>query len=308
MDKAGLTALSLQVVVLGLCLTSAGCMTGLQTTGPLYQDESLAVRIESNPAGTGQMIDGKGTQTITAQQLSGILRGLYGRRNSGSAQPEPVFQEEELKLVAGELSKGLRVASPQERVTFQLRRARERGREETSGAIYLRGNLLYVNLVQFRSSGSVRFDDAEYIEKPNFELLFEPAEAVVPKEQGFVSRWVGARSPEVIVDILKVSEGYASAGARPALVPRRESSEPVRPPQPPPVVAPSKTESAIAPQASQSSSAASVDALQRQVKELNEELVRLRQELEETKQLLADKVLELNRVQNKANGAGAGRK
>ena len=331
MDKTGFASLRLLVVVLGLCLTSAGCMAGRQTAAPLYQDESLTVSLESNPAGAGQAIDGKGAQTITAQQLSGILRGLSGRGKFDS-QPEPVFQDEELKRVSGELSKGLRVASPQERVAFELRRAREKGRAVTSGAIYLRGNLLYVSLVQFRSAGSVRFDDAEYIEKPNFELLYEPAEAVIQKQQGFASRWIGAGYPEVIVDVQKVSEGYASAKAKSAYVPRAESSEPVRPPQTPQGATTPKTEPAAITPTVPVSPAVTIEALQRQVKELtdsnqdlraklketldrqdqsravNEELARLRQDLAEAKQLLADKVLELNRLKKKAGGTDGGKR
>lgn len=331
MDNTGRASLRVSVVVLWLCLTSVGCVTGLQAPGPLYQDEFLTVRLESNPAGAGQTIEGKGTRTLAAQQLSGILRGLSGRREFG-LQPDPVFQDEELKLVSGELSKGLRMASPRERVAFELRRVREKGREVTSGAIYLRGDLLYVNLVQFRSSGSVRFDDAEYIEKPNFELLFEPADAVIPKDQGFASRWIGAGFPEVIVDIRKVSNGYASARARSAFVPRAESSEPVRPQQAPEGTIPPKTEPATITPTFPAPPAVTMEALQRQVKELtdsnqelraklkdlrdrqdrsqavNEELTRLRQDLAEAKQFLADKVLELNRLKRKAGGTDGGKK
>ena len=328
MERTGLTVLKLQVVVLGLCLAATGCMAGIQTGGPLYQDEFLTVRLEPNPAGAGQAIEGTGAQTITAQQLSGILRGLSGRRTSGllqrviSPQPEPVFQEEELKLVARELSKGLRVASSQERVAFQLQRAREKGCEETSGTIYLRGNLLYVRLVQFRSSASVKSDDADYIEKPNFELLYEPAEAVVQKEQGLVSRLVGADFPEVIVDIQRASRNEASVGVGPVSVPRAEPLEPARSPQTSIGVSPPTTEMGTTPRPSPTAPAVTVEILQRQVKELtasnqelrmklkemrerqgqpqdmNEELARLRQELAETKQLLADMVLELNRLKN----------
>lgn len=330
MDKIGFATLRLLVVILGLCLTSVGCVTGRQAEAPLYQDEFLTVRLEPNPAGTGQAIDGKGAPTITARQLSGILRGLSGLRKFGS-QPEPVFQDEELKRASGELSRGLRLASPQERVAFELQRAREKGREVTSGAIYLRGRLLYVSLVQFRSSGSVRFDDAEYIEKPNFELLYEPADAVIPKDQGFASRLIGAGFPEVIVDTQKVSDGYASARARSAFVPPAESSEPARPPQASTVAPLPKAESNVPPSSPPPSIAVTIEALQRQVKELtdsnqelraklrdlrdrqgrsqavNEELARLRQDLAEAKQLLADKVLELNRLKNTSGEMKKGR-
>ena len=47
---------------------------------------------------------------------------------------------------------------------------------------------------------------------------------------------------------------------------------------------------------------------QNQAQTLNEELARLRQELTEVKQVLADKVLELNRLKNKTGGSGKGKR
>ena len=47
---------------------------------------------------------------------------------------------------------------------------------------------------------------------------------------------------------------------------------------------------------------------QDQSRAVSEELARLRRDLAETKQLLADKVLELNRLQNKSGGSGKGKK
>jgi len=242
---------------------------------PIYQDGSLTVGLEPNPAGAGSSQAGGDQQAISAEQLAVTIKGLYVRKKAGFlqsvvvSQPEPVFREDELSFVAGELQKGLKQASPQERVAFQLRRPRGRGREETSGAIYLRGGLLYVTLAKFRSPDAVTYKDAEYGSGTDFELLYEPSEAVVRKQQSFASQWLGPDPTEVIVDIQKVA-GSSTAP------PKMETTD--TPPALP---------------------AVTVEALQRQIKELTEEITRLRQELAEVKQLLADKVLELNRLQGK---------
>src|SRR5438270_5498963 len=135
----------------------AGCTMFQPARAPIYQDNSLTFSLEPNPAVGVQPQMGKDAQAISDQQLADTLRGLYARKKAGflqsviGSQPETVFSPNELSLVARELQKGLRQASPQERVAFQLWRPRGRGREETSGAIYLRGSLLYVTLAKFRS-------------------------------------------------------------------------------------------------------------------------------------------------------------
>jgi hypothetical protein len=262
--------------VLILFVGLVGCVLFQPARVPIYQDGFLTVSLETNPDGDGHAQTGKDAQAISAQQLAAALRGLYARKKAGflqsviGSQPETVFSANELSLVAGELQKGLRQASPQERVAFQLWRPRGKGREETSGAIYLRGSLLYMTLAKFRLPDFVTYKDAEYGSGTDFELLYEPSDAVVHRQQGFASRWLGGDSTEVIVDVQKVSGSMETTTAPPA------------------------------------SAAVTVEALQQQVKELTEELTRLRQELAELKQLLADKVLELNRLQGKSGETGKG--
>lgn len=304
-------------VVVMLILAMSGCVFGTRTAPPIYQDDFLTVRLEPNPAGDGQVREEKGAQAITAQQLADALRGLYVRKKTGFLQSvigtpsELVFREDELPLVAGELQKGLRQALPQERVAFQLWRPRGRGREETSGSVYLRGKLLYATLTKFHVPNLVTYKDAEYGSGTDFELLYEPSEAVVPRQKGAVAGWLGADSTEVIIDLQRIAGSSISP-------------TPVQSVPSPPVAAPPKSETTTAPQMAPASPPVTVEVLQQQVKDLaesnealraklkqaqegrepsqsvTEELVRLRQELAETKQLLGEKVLELNRLKKKA--------
>ncbi len=184
-----------------------GCALFQAAPSVIYRDDSLTVTIEPNPAGEGQSQREKLEPRVTPQQLAAILRGLYAQKKGGflqsviGLQPELVFREDELSLVAGEIQMGLRQASSQERVAFQLWRPRGKGREETRGSIYLRGSLLSVTLSKFRAFDRMDYAGAEGGSGEDFELLFEPSEAVVQRQPGFAARWLAADRPEVIIDL-----------------------------------------------------------------------------------------------------------
>lgn len=307
------------LAVVSAVMVVAGCANWFRTEAPVYQDDFLKVWLESNPDKTGSIQGSRDAQMLTAQQLASVLKGVEGRKVTGwlksvvdQSPQEPVFLESELPLVSRELLNGLRLASAQERVSFRLLRA-GKAREETGGAIFMRGSLLYLTLTKFRFVDRMAYEGAEGGSGKEMELSYEPSDALVQRQQGFTSQWLGADRAEVIVDVRKV------AG----------SSIPARPPQPSGVATPPKIETGSAPPTPFSPT---VEALQRQVKELtdsnqelraklkekrdrqdqsqavNEELARLRQELAETKQVLADKVLELNRLKNKSGGTGKGKR
>jgi len=291
-------------VVVFLVVTMAGCMSWPRTATPIYQDSFLTVSLEPNPAANGSSQAGRDLKTIATEQFAATLRGLYARKKAGflqsviGSQPELVFREDELSLVARELQKGLRQASPQERVAFQLWRPRGKGREETSGAIYLRGSLLYVTLAKFRSPDFVTYRDAEYGSGTDFELLYEPSDAVVHRQQGFASRWLGADPTEVIVDVQKVSGSMEKTAA---------------PPAPTAVTVESLQQQIKALTESNQDLLAKLKELQERRDQFQgrsttalDEVSRLRQELAELKQLLADKVLELNRLKVKSGETGKG--
>jgi hypothetical protein len=321
--------LSISAVVLAV-MVAAGCANWFRTEAPVYQDDFLKVWLESNPDKAGSVQGSRDAPVLTAQQLARVLKGVEGRKVTGwlksivdQSPQEPVFLESELPLVSRELLNGLRSASAQERVAFRLSRAGAgRTREETVGSLFMRGSLLYLTLTKFRFVDRMAYEGAEGGSGKEIELSYEPSDALVQRQQGFTSQWLGADRAEVIVDVRKVTEGPLPAGS-PAADRRAEPPVPAQPPQASAVAPPAKSESAGIAQAP---SAAVVESFQRQVKELTdsnqelraslktlqdrqdqgaaltEELIRLRQELAETKQLLAEKVLELNRLKNKSVG------
>ena len=303
-----------------------GCALFQPAGSLIYKDDSLIVRLEPNPGGDGQAQAQKAAQAVTAQQLSASLRGLYVRRKVGFLQSiidtpsEPAFNEGELPLVARELHHGLQLASGQERVAFRLFRTGAKGvREETDGAVFMRGNLLYITLTKFRYSSRVSYKDAESASGFDFELFYEPADAVVPVQKGFAARWLGSDQPAIIIDTQQFRDDTEPALPSAVVAPPVTTPANVRPASSQPQVAPpsmdSDTVRKLQQQVKELTDAnqdlqATLKVLQKELIQLQQsaqhagaaadDLTRLRQELAELKQLLADKVLELNRIKEKA--------
>jgi len=313
-----------------LVLALGGCALLQTVSTPIYQDDFLMVRLEPNPAGDAAPTTDTDARNVTADQLAVILRGLKAHKRTGLLQSllaesphEPVFREDELPRVATALRSGLKAASPRDRVAFQLARTGGMGgREETSGAVYWRGPLFYMTLTKFRSLGQVSYDSPE----EGFDLSYEPADAVVQQQKESGRRWLGGHPTEVAVNVRRFKEPPVVAA--PDVDAGRKAESPAPPsgrasgvagalqavPTPSPLAAPAPGSEIL-------------ESLQRQIKELtdsnqelrarlrefrnrqdqSEELDRLRRELAETKQVLADKVLELNRLKSKPGGGAKGK-
>ncbi len=65
----------------------------------------------------------------------------------------------------------------------------------------MRGGLLYVTLTKFRYSSRVSYNDAQYTSGFDFELFYEPVDAVVPIQKGFAARWLGSDQPTIVIDM-----------------------------------------------------------------------------------------------------------
>ena len=302
------------VWISGCLLILAGCASG---SAPVYQDPSLLIRIEPNPAVSGQLPIGGNASSLSTDQFGGVLRGAYVRKKQGlfdyvigGSQTQPVFPEENFSIIASELLKGLRLAKPDERVAFQFWRTGKKGlRDETSGAMHLRGNLLYMSVDKFRVSQRMSYEGAEGGSGKDFDLFFEPSAAVVERQKGFSTRWLGADKPEVIIDLTRLSAATPlgiSTDARTSPVPERALDD----------LPSSSRPAAVQGEHRGASDADAIEGLRRQVNELTQsnqdlqkassareaELQTLRKELAETKQALGDKVLEVNRLKSKSKG------
>jgi len=303
----------ISVWISGFFMIFAGCATG---PAPVYQDSSLLIRIETNPAVSGQLPLGGNAHSLSTEQFGGVLRGAYVRKKQGlfdyvigGSQTQPVFPEENFSIIASELLKGLKLAKPDERVAFQVWRTGKKGiRDETSGAMYLRGNLLYFSVDKYRISQRMSYEGAEGGSGKDFDLFFEPSAAVVERQKGFSSRWLGADKPEVIIDLARLT------AATPLGISADTRSSPVAEP----ALYDLPTSSGPAAQGEHTgiSNSDAIQELRRQISELTQanqdlqtavsaretEFESLRKELAETKQALGDKVLEVNRLKTRSKG------
>ena len=288
----------------------AGCALFSSSGRTIYQQGRTTIQLEKDPSvgGTFTSTGNSHPASIKAAQVAAILRGIQIRSEQGAvgtilslaAPADAVFMEEEVTALAPLLADGLAQAASSERVGFtywSVQPGRRNG--PLSGNIAVREPYLRFGLNDHPTIG---WQDPEDPSAPKlFTLEFQRESFVRPVSDEEQKAARKAR-PMIQIDYrrylaapqdqgaaVQTKEPPAAAAAATAPVPAPSISRPVTPP----AMAPTRD-------AAVSESSALKD-LQRQVKELNEELA-------ETKQLLADKVLELNRLQNKSGGTDRGKK
>ena len=319
-------------------LVLMGALTSCALVSPpgrvLYHQGRTVVLLEADPT-----IDRQERNThpavIKPEQLAVILRGVRIRSEPGIVESllsltppaEAVFTEEELAMLAPVLVDGLAQAGPSERVAFNLwSSVPGRRSSPLSGFVAVRDSYLRLGLNDHPTVGWQ--DPADQYAPKLFELGFFPTAYLLPGSENERKGTYKTR-PVIQIDyrrylaFLQHQPGPSASGKEQPVTPLADASPPSAP--------------SGAPQRDTlSSDAEAVKDLQRQVKELTEsnqelraklkelserrdqsqaqsntsaeELIRLRQELAETKQLLADKVLELNRLENRSSGGNKGKK
>jgi hypothetical protein len=210
---------------------------------------------------------------------------------------ESAFNADEIELLAPLLSKGLQRADPSQRVAFTFWSPTSgRGYAAFSGAVSVRDP--YLIFILKEHPGSDWQDPAAMPLPPSlFALDFRQGSYLKPGSDEERKGSYRAR-PTLQIDYrryLAALDGQgsqASTAKEPTVAPAASAPTEVRPPAASSPVAPPRDVAKPDTEA--------VKELQRQVKAMNEENARVRQELAETKQLLAEKVLELNRLKKKA--------
>jgi hypothetical protein len=318
----------------------AGCALFSSSGRVIYQQGRTTVQLEKDPSAWGTFASGGNSHpaSIKLAQVAAILRGIQIRSEQGIvgtilslvAPADAVFMEEEVTVLAPLLADGLAQAAPSERVGFTYWSA-QLGRRNgpLSGNVAIREPYLRFGLNDHPTIG---WQDPEDSSAPKlFTLEFQRESFVRPVSDEEQKAARKAR-PMIQIDYRRYLAAPQDQGA---------AAQAKEPPAAAPVPAPSTSRPVTPPAAAQTRDAAVSESsvlkdLQRQVKELTdsnqelraklkelserrdqsqaqssattEELNRLRQELAEAKQLLADKVLELNRLENKSGGVGKGKK
>ena len=320
--------------VLLLAGALAGCALFSSSGRIIHQQGRTTVQLEKDPSAGGTFISTGNSHpaSIKAAQVATILRGIQIRSEQGvvgallslAAPADAVFMEEEVMVLAPLLADGLAQAAQSERVGF-THWSSQAGRRNGPllGHIAIREPYLRFGL---NDHPSVGWQDPEDPSSPKlFTLEFQQESFVRPVSDEEQKAARKAR-PIIQIDYRRYLAAPQDQGAAvqarkpPAAAPAPSTSRPVTPPVPAPTREAAVSESSV------------LKDLQSQVKELtdsnqelraklkdmrdrqdqahavNEELARLRRDLAEAKQLLADKVLELNRLKDKSGGSNKGKK
>ena len=314
----------------------AGCALFSSSARIISQQGRTTVQLEKDPSagGTFTSTGNSHPASIKAAQVATILRGIQIRSEQGvvgtllslAAPADAVFMEEEVTVLAPLLADGLAQAAQSERVGFTYWSAQPGRRNgPLSGHIAIREPYLRFGLNDHPTIG---WQDPEDSSSPKlFTLEFQRESFVRPVSDEEQKAARKAR-PMIQIDYRRYLAALQDQGA---------AVQTKEPPVAAPVQAPATSRPATPPTMAPMRDAAVSESsvlkdLQRQVKELtdsnqelrsklkdmrdrqdqsqavNEELTRLRQGLAEAKQLLADKVLELNRLKNKSGGTNRGKK
>ena len=276
----------------------------------IYQQGRTVVQLEADTSVTQGSPQGLNTHPakIEPVQLASLLRGISVRSDQGfigtllslAVPAEPVFNEEEITVLAPLFAKGLAEATPSQRLAFTYRSSKPGRRNAAlSGTIAIKDPYLKFTLSDHPTIG---WQDPEDPSAPKlFELEFvRPGLLLAGTEDERKRGRTG--SPMLQVNyrrFLQEPERQESAVGPP----RTPAIAPASPPEVKAVTPPAEIPIQASP------TGPTLDTLQRQIKELmdaNEELraktSELADQLAETKQLLAEKVLELSRLKSKSGG------
>ena len=215
------------LVSIAYCLV-VGCALPHTPSRVIYEDPANFVRVENDPTVFVELPHTLHSHpvSITPEQMAKILGGFTVRDHriaiqvyfSGEAAKEKAFSEEDVALLAPRLSEALARVEPTERVTYYLSQPRSSiKREVTTGGLYVRDGHLHFILSNHRilygipAYGMVY--DRRYPTKPTaakgFDLFFEPAEAVMPRQYSMWDQLMGRVKDEMVIDLGKLLKGQS---------------------------------------------------------------------------------------------------
>lgn len=140
-------------------------------------------------------------------------RTLLQRRFLGESPVVPAFTEEEITLLSAQLAGALAEATYNERVTFYLSQPQTFARRIiTTGGLYIHGTELHFLLGNWRIIYGIpaygMIYDRRYPMRPTaakgFDLLFQPADAVIPLKNSMLDGMFANAKDELVVDLTKL--------------------------------------------------------------------------------------------------------
>ena len=214
------SALSTEVSALVLV---AGCAIPHVPSRTVYEDPVNYVRLEEDEGVLPEWPPGHHSHPVVMEpeKLRVILSGLRIQEHrimpqqwvQGEAPVVPAFTDEEIAWLSIQMAKALAEAKYNERVTFYLSQPQtSRRRIITSGGVYLRGTELHLILGNWRIVYGIpaygMIYDLRYPMRPtaakDFDLLFQPPDAVVPLKSSWVDQLLANAQDELVVDLSKI--------------------------------------------------------------------------------------------------------
>ncbi|MFN3681721.1 MAG: hypothetical protein ACK4VP_06745 [Nitrospira sp.] len=226
--------LSLTVMVVALMALMNGCAIPQVPSRIVYEDPVNFVRLDMDDTVLPEWPQGHFSHPalLGKEVMRVVLSGLRIQEHrilpqqwiQGVAPRVPAFDEEEIEWLSEQLAEGLAQARYNERVTFYLSEPLTFFRRMvTSGGLYVRGNELHIVLGNWRIIYGIpaygMIYDRRYPMRPTaakgFDLLFEPAEAVIPQHSSLLDNLFANTKDELVIDLSKL-----------AVSPTTESGEP----------------------------------------------------------------------------------
>lgn len=220
-----------------LCALLAGCALPHVPSRIVYEDPVNFIRLELDKTVLPEWPQGHFSHPVTLRKelLEAILQGLRVQEHritpqqwiQGEAPVVPVFSDEEVALLSAQLVEGLAEARYNERVTFYLSQPLTFFRRMiTSGGIYVKGSELHLLLGNWQMIYSVpaygMIYDRRYPMRPTaakgFDLLFEPADAVIPQKSSWLDDVFANAKDELVIDISKLEVPVPPRGSVPPTV------------------------------------------------------------------------------------------
>jgi hypothetical protein len=209
----------------------AGCAIPHVPSRIVYEDPVNYVRLETDKTVLPEWPQGHFSHPamLGKELLRMVLSGLKVQEHritpqqwiQGVAPIVPVFEDEEVALLSAQLAEGLAQAQYNERVTFYLSQPLTFFRRTiTSGGIYVQGKELHILLGNWRIIYGVpaygMIYDRRYPMRPTaakgFDLLFEPAAAVIPQESSMLDEIFANAKDELVIDITKLEAPPSEPG------------------------------------------------------------------------------------------------
>jgi hypothetical protein len=214
----------------------AGCAIPQVPYRLIYEDPVNYVRLEEDDAVLPEWPPGHHAhpKTFSVDEVTRLLNGLTVKEHriwlqewlQGEAPLVPAFKDEEVALLAPQLTEAFAAARYNERVTFYLSDPQTSvKRVITSGGFYVHDDQLHVILGNWQIVYGIptygMIYDRRYPMRPTaakgFDLFFQPSEAVIKQRSSIWDTIFANTKDELVIDMHRWQTSVAAAAVQSSL-------------------------------------------------------------------------------------------